>query len=263
MLTQEQDRPIRWTIPPVADGAPAARIRSASFSRLLAFESCPRKAALAFLCKIPEPERAGESPLDRGSRLHKAIEDFILGRVDALSPEIQHFRELIQGMRERFQAQPESIIVEDRWNFDYAWESCGDAEWDRIWWIAKSDVMVFHDEFEATVYDWKSGKKAGNEVKHGDQLLSYILSAFQLYPKLERVNGELVYIDVRETTSKSLERHTAARLLPQLTRRINTMLEAEAFLPKPSTSRCRFCPYKTGKIDKTTQGTGHCDLNPI
>lgn len=255
-------KPITWLKPPTDSDEPL-RIKTASISRVHKFETCPRMAALAFITKVPEPERQGESPLDRGSRHHEYIEQYIRGETDELSPEIKHFRDdPIEPLRVRWRERPDTILVEQRWNFDDAWQPCGDKEWDKIWLIMKLDVMGFISDDGGVAIDWKTGKKFGNEVKHGDQLLAYIVGAFMRYPSLETMAGELFYTDKNESTTLDLTRENAMRYMPRLNSRLQGMTNSTTFVPKPSKSACRFCPYKTGNIVKGVQGTGHCDLNP-
>ena len=123
--------------------------------------------------------------------------------------------------------------------------------------------MVFLDEDEAVAIDWKSGKQAGNEIKHMDQMKWYQLGAFFRYPALERVHVELHYTDVGESTPATFTREQGMRFFERTNRRIRKMLDDRVFAPTPSLNNCRFCPYKTGKLGRRgPQGTGHCDLNP-
>ena len=256
-------KPITWLAPPVEEGEPPARIKTVSSSRLLVFEQCPRRAALAFISKVKEPDRPGESPLERGSRLHNAIEDYITGKTDELDSEVKHQHDIIEEYRHVGQNHPEHLEVEQRWNFSEDWQVVDDNDWDNIWFILKLDALAWISEDEVDVDDWKSGKKSGNEVKHSDQLLTYIISVFMRYPDVESVNGRLTYIDANETTTMELTREKALKFLPRLNTRLLAVTEATTFPPKPSTVHCRFCPFKTGKIVKGAEGTGHCDLNPV
>jgi CRISPR/Cas system-associated exonuclease Cas4 (RecB family) len=254
-------KPVKWLIP-TCKGEESPRIKTVSVTRMHTAEACMRRAALAYICKVPEPERQGESPPDRGSRHHSYIEDFITGKTPELHHEIKHHHTLIHRLAERYAADPDAVLVEQRWNFDNDWAVCGDNDWGKIWFILKLDVTHFVDYDFVHAHDWKTGKKAGNEVKHADQMLAYAISVFMRYPQVQKVIAELNYTDVNETTAMSLTRKNAMRFFPRLNKRLSAVTDATIFPPSPSVHKCRFCPYKTGKIDKTTKGTGHCDLNP-
>lgn len=255
--------PITWIAPP-ATGDEPLRIKAASISRLHTYEACPRHAALAFLVKVPEPVRSGgESPLDRGTRHHALIEGYIKGELPELSPEIQYHRKLIDELRERWATKPETIRGEQMWCFASDWTPVRDDEYDRIWLRVKTDVFFLIDNTDAEVLDWKTGKKYGNEIKHADQSLLYCAAALMRYGTLESVTARMLYTDHNEQSELHLTPETLRRYLPKLNQRLVRMTEVTSFPPKPSTQACRFCPYKTGQIDKQTKGTGHCDQNPV
>lgn len=245
------------------------KIKTTSFSRLQVFEQCPRRAFLQFVQRIPEPERPGESPADRGSRLHLAIEDYICGKTDELSEEIEAHRDRIEELREAYKEDHQNVLLEESWHFDEDWNVCEPDDWDKTKIIMKLDVFQWIEEDEAIAIDWKSGRKHGNEVKHADQLHLYQLGAFLRYPHLERVHVVLYYIDKNESTIRTFTREQGMRFLDSFGRRLMNMLEEENFMPKPSLHTCRFCPYKTGTIVKAkgrtpaVEGTGDCNLNPV
>ena len=239
-----------------------ANIRTASFSRLDDYGKCPKMARFKYVDKVPELAREGEDARDRGLRLHKAEEDYLTGIIDDLPSELEVLREILEPLRTKYQEQPGSVLVEERWNFNDAWEPVADNDWDNIWLIAKLDIFEFEDESEGTAYDLKSGKKNGNEVKHAIQGQLYAVASFFRFLELERVNVRFLYPDVRETSEQSFERKDAHRLMGMFNKRIVTMLSDTVFLPRPSKHTCRFCPYKTGKVGKLQNGTGHCQLNP-
>lgn len=239
-------------------------ISSTSFSRLQVYESCPLRAKLAFIDKVAEPKPKGESPLDRGSRIHDDAEQFVRGTKD-LAHELKNFEEEFQALRKRFSEQPDTILLEELWCYDDAWIPVKNDDWNSIWLRVKTDAMWFldDDKTEAVVVDYKTGKKVGNEVKHGEQLQLYQLGTFIRFPTLERVHTELWYIDQNETTDLSFTRSQGMKFLKNFNKRFLSMTSAEDFPPRPSMHACRFCPYKTGMIGKKgPKGTGDCDRNP-
>lgn len=240
-------------------------ITSTSFSRLQVYEACPKRAQLAFIEKIQEPKSKGESPLDRGSRIHDDAEQFVRGTKD-LVHELKNFEEEFQALRKRYTEQPDSILLEELWCFNDGWVPVKPDDWDNIWLRVKTDAIWFldNDRTEAVVVDYKTGKKVRNEVKHGEQLQLYQLGAFIRFPTLEKVHTELWYLDQNETTEMSFTRNQGMKFLKSFNKRFLSMTSAEEFPPRPSTHACMFCPFKTGMIGKKgPKGTGHCGLNPV
>lgn len=127
--------------------------------------------------------------------------------------------------------------------------------WVPPWLRLKLDVLVFHDDFTATVIDYKSGKKFGNEVKHGEQLQLYQLVTFLRYPKLETVYAELWYIDIGEVTSVRYTRQQGLKFQSNFTRRGHKQTTCTDFPANPNKFSCKWCAYGPWE-----GGTGHCQV---
>lgn len=117
--------------------------------------------------------------------------------------------------------------------------------WTPPWLRLKLDTMVFHDEFTATVIDFKTGKKWGNEVKHGEQLQLYQLVAFLRYPKLETVFAELWYLDqpTDNVTSVKYKRSQGLRFKAGFERRGTKIVTNTDWSPNPNIHNCKWCQY--------------------
>jgi hypothetical protein len=115
--------------------------------------------------------------------------------------------------------------------------------WQDPWLRLKVDAIVFHDETTATVIDYKTGRKFGNEMKHSEQLQLYQLSTFLRYPKLELVHAELWYLDQDEVTSQQYTRPMGLRFRDKFTKRGDALLSCSAFPPNPNKFTCKWCMY--------------------
>jgi hypothetical protein len=224
-----------------------------SHSRLNIFEQCKLRAKLAFIDKIPEPPRplpAGktEHANDRGTRIHTAAELFVQGGVE-LIPELETFRAELTILRALYAVG--KVSLEGEWAVDKDWLPCAwnsDTAWARI----KLDAMVFLTPKHGVVIDYKSGKRAGNEVKHTEQGQLYQLAAFMRYPELEVIDVEFWYTDVDELHHVQYTKRQGLRYLKGYTARGTAMVTADVFPPSPSIFNCKWCPYGP-------TGTGHCD----
>lgn len=233
---------------------PGQGIRSWSHSKLTEFDKCKYRVFLMQVQKIPEPQRPlppgkTEHANDRGSRVHDNCELYVRGDYDDLCAEAaKHFQPEIDFLRVLYAEG--RVSLEGEWGIDRNWQPC---DWKTAWHRSKLDAMVFWDDTEATVIDYKTGRKFGNEVKHGEQMRLYQLNAFVRYPKLERVTTELWYLDVNEKSSQTFTRSQGLRFKENFDRRGHAMTDCTVFPPNPNAYSCRWCEYGPW-------GTGHCQV---
>lgn len=231
-------------------------ITSWSHSKLSTFEGCKYRAFLLYEQKIPEPARPlpegkSEHANDRGTRIHQAAEDYVRGIRPDLIPELGRFEYQIELLAEMFQ---DGIVdMEGEWAVDMEWAP---ADWNTGWHRAKVDVIVHHSDTHATVIDYKSGRKFGNEVKHGEQMALYALNACVRFPKLESVTTELWYVDQKEGQNTSIitwPRHRALQNREKFHQRGLAITTATAFPPNPNIHSCKWCMYGPW-------GSNHCTV---
>ncbi len=229
-------------------------LKSWSHSKLVEFDKCKRRVWLMHDQRIPEPPRPlrpgqVEHANDRGSRIHSNIEFYVKGEAEVLAPEAERFFGApIDLLRTLYEAG--QVSLEGEWGVDQDWEPC---DWKTAWHRCKLDAIVFLDETEAVTIDYKTGKKFGNEIKHGEQMTLYALNAFLRYPLLERVTTELWYLDQDDVTERTLTRDQALRFKTNFNRRGMAMTTATEFPPNPNIFSCQYCGYGPW-------GTGHCEV---
>lgn len=232
-------------------------IKAGSHSRIVVFEQCKFRAKLAYIDRIPEPPRPlppgkAEHANDRGDRIHKAAELFVRGGVEMIS-ELFHYRPEFERLRELFACG--MVSLEGEWAYNRQWSPVAWMSHD-CWCRIKCDCVVFVSDEEAIVIDYKSGKRYGNEVKHGEQLQLYQLGAFLRYPKLQRVRIELWYTDLNEMHWQEFTREQGLRFAMNWERRIESLTTEADFQPNPNRYSCKWCPYKPAVLG----GTGHCSV---
>lgn len=229
-----------------------------SHSRLSVFESCKRHFELAYIQKIPEPERPlppgkTEHANDRGTRIHEAAERYIKDGNVELIPELGHFEaEMIQA-RAMFAAGKAS--TEGEWAFTRNWESVAWMSND-VWCRIKCDLVVDMGNDEFVVVDFKSGKRYRNELKHAEQMQLYVIGTLCKYLNAKKVTTELWYLDLNELSSMTYTREQGLRLMKNFERRGELLTTCEEFPANPNRETCRFCPYKPTALG----GTGHCSV---
>ena len=231
----------------------------------------------------PLPKGKSEHANDRGTRLHQSCEDYVTGKDAQMVPEVEkHFGPQLDLLRVLHAEGCVSLEGEWGYNRDWEpWDWSGQwieleaadpdelgmtlksvralpakAEtnvlykkgkkfffWEPAWLRMKLDAIVFHDKTLATVIDYKSGRKFGNEVKHGEQLQLYQLGAFARYPELETVYAELWYLDHGIVTSQRYTRAQGLRFKRAFTVRGDKVTTCDEYPPNPSIHACRWCQY--------------------
>lgn len=233
-------------------------LKAWSYSRISTFEQCKFHAKLAYIDRIPEPERPlppgkTEHPNDRGTRCHEAAEAYIKGGVELIPELSKHYTPEFERARELYKLG--KLSLEGEWAYNRNWEPVAWMSTD-VWCRIKADLVATMTEDYAVVVDYKTGKKYGNEIKHSEQIKLYMLGAFLRNPKLKRVRSEVWYLDQNELMGMTYTRDQGLRFLEGYERRGEAMTSCEDFPPNPNMFSCKWCPYKP--VEKG--GTGHCSV---
>lgn len=215
-----------------------------SFSRLKDFESCPLKAYKKYVEKASQ-DHMDRKAADRGTMVHDAAEKFVKGEGDFIK-EMAKFREYFAKVKAEYDKG--DVIVEQDWGFDIDWNITGWFDKD-VWCRMKLDNLRIKtrndggDPIYAIPTDYKTGKKYGNEVSHGQQGQIYALGTFLRFPSLEVADVELVYLDQGQTTKRTYTREKAMKFLPTWTSRGLKMTSATDYPPRPNKMTCMWCPF--------------------
>lgn len=103
-----------------------------------------------------------------------------------------------------------------------------------------------------------TGRKFGNEIKHGDQCLNYAAAVAARYPEVEIIHTELWYLDKDEITKNTYSREKANASIARYDKRHKAVTNATRFPPNPNMHSCKYCPYRPEPV-----GTGHCEWGYI
>jgi CRISPR/Cas system-associated exonuclease Cas4 (RecB family) len=222
---------------------PEERLPTWSFSALKTFEQCPYRSYLQKIKKIPEPQHPAAK---RGTDIHNQAEDYVKGEIKfpaTLGKFTSSFKDLYELYADA------KVELEGDWGFTKDWAITGWRDPD-VWARIKLDAIVRNDETSARVIDYKTGRKWGNEITHGQQALLYAIASFIRYPELEFIRTELWYLDHASTAEQTYTRGQAMLFFPRWEERAHAMTNATEFPPKPSIAACKWCSYRT---------SGDCD----
>ena len=228
-------------------------VRSWSFSALQTYEKCPYNTKLKSVDKLAGPVREADNPMERGNRIHKAAEDYIMGKDHHLDPALaKHMSAHYAAMRNMYTKGV--VTVEEEWCYDFELNQTG---WkDKSTWLrAKLDCGVHLSDDEFLVQDHKTGKLFGNEVKHASQGMFYAGLASVRYPEIAKFHVEFWYPDVNELTRTTFTRRQSGIFLAKFMERGKAMTSAIDFPAKPSEPNCRYCEYGKNK------GVGACEYD--
>lgn len=223
-----------------------------SFSWLMKYEQCAFMFKLAKIERLPEPPRPPDNPLERGNRIHKALEDYVTGKSstpDSEARKLAPIQHVYDHMRMLYTHG--MVTVEQDWFFDHNWEVCDRKD---VWLWVKLDTCVL-DESQALVIpgDTKSGKSGYKAVEHVQQLQIYSATSAIKFPWANTLAPELYYVDEGHIRQTEMSREHALSFIGRFDQRAQRIYDDRMFRPNPSAHTCRYCSY-------SPRGTGACPV---
>lgn len=215
-------------------------VKSWSYSKLIDFEQCPYRFKLKHVDRVPEEK---SDAADRGTHIHSLAEEFTNGKLKLLAPELRHFKDEFEVLRREYKAK--TVSLEGEWGFNKDWEI---HDYRTAWLRMKADaVMHRKDNATAIVIDFKTGKKFGNEIKHGEQVQLYALATAIREPWIKNITVELWYLDLDDITTTEYSRTQAISFLPGFEKRANKIFACKNFEPRANVFTCKWCSYGPNK----------------
>jgi len=212
-----------------------------SYSAWSMWEKCPAQYKYAKIDKLPVPENP---TFVKGRRVHKVMEQYVKGELEARPQEAHLFTALADGLRD----VPAGLkIVEEQMAFDRDQRPVGwfgkTAFYRYVW-----DVAVLDDPARPVhieMADWKTGKMYGS---YDAQMQIFSIPAFLRFPSLESFAGNLIYLESGDSVRTVYTRPQFENGLNDLWRSNAAMMAADrSFTPKPSRDACRFCDFHAKK----------------
>ena len=220
---------------------PTNPISAWSISRLFDFESCPHRLYLRYIAKAEMPEFPEDHPLKRGLRIHKECEQYISGASEDFPSSGKKLQDELEFCKTAYADGKAS--VEEQWGFDEKWEATGWWD-DNVWLRVATDCYVIPGTDEAIIYDWKTGKSFGNEVKYTQQGQLYACGAFMRDPDLEHVAVTFGFLDDGKLRTKHYERGAKLnKLIAKFTERGTRLTSCVDWRAKPNVLNCKFCNF--------------------
>ena len=203
------------------------------FSKLDTYRDCPKKFFFQFIRKIPQP---GSPAMERGSKLHEAIEMYLNGWAQELPPELENWKmplDLIKG--KDFQA-------EQAIGLDKSWKPLVDWFQKDTWLRAKMDAKYKEGPI-LTVIDFKSGKY---RVPSTEQVELYAVVGGALNPECEKVIAEFWFLDSGDVYSRTYGRDELEKLRAKYEKAVAPLYADTTWIERPGAA-CRWCSYSKTK----------------
>jgi hypothetical protein len=230
------------------------QIKAWSWSRLRDWEFCGFFAGVKHVLGKKEP---GNKAMQRGSEIGKQAEDYVLGTLPRLPPDLSNFADGFKKLRAFAKKNPDNIWVEDSWTFRADYTETHVKDWDGAWLRIKMDVATADISKKLIVVepiDHKTGKYSPEWglQDYLDQLELYAKGCLLKFGKLARetkrelvVRPKLWFLDhaVEEPAKKEYTLDDLEGLKKTWLKRVTPMLKDKAFKPRPN-SRCTTCHFR-------------------
>ena len=215
-----------------------------SFSRLKAFEDCPRRYHETQVKKDADgkplwPEEPSEI-LKFGDEVHVAMAHAL--RTNTPLPTKFH---IFQRWVDKVARTEGELLVENECQWAITRDMTPTAWFAKDVWLRTVADAVKLDDNVALVVDWKTGKSLNGDPI---QLMLTSLMAFLQFPRLEVVRSDFIWLQENTQTTQVLYRKECAEqwahLMPRVTRLENATIK-DNFPPQPNRFCRRWCAVKS------------------
>lgn len=203
-----------------------------SYSRISLYEQCPAKMYYKTIAKLQEAERAA---LKGGLDAHKDGEDYLKGKLKKVPKKYEAFvPEMVALKKHKAESELE-------WAFTRGWSLTG--WWDKDCWMRVKTDAVYTEKTSAVVVDFKTGRRYDD--KHEDCAGLYALATGTVYPKVQRINVEYFYLDIKKENKAVylFKKNDLASLRADWERRAARIERDDKFLPRLN-KYCGNCDFR-------------------
>lgn len=205
-----------------------------SYSKLKMYEQCPKKYECKYVHGMKEDQSVWAT---RGINKHGQVEKNLGKEVvpEWMEPHMEYIGEYADAEKEL------RIYLNKEWKLNSTFSSAPSP-----YWIMSVVDCLKQDGEEATVIDWKTGKRYDD---HQDQLELYSTVVMFARPEIVKVNAAAYYLDESPGGwgyEMELDRDDAEEIKAEYDERINTALVEQEYAPRPG-YYCRWCSYAKDK----------------
>ncbi len=204
-----------------------------SFSKLKAFETCPRKFHEQDVLKNFHEGQSEQ--LIWGNQVHQTLAKVLTGLLPALPPEMEAYQkyvDMVAKLPGKLYVEQKYAITKDFGPTTYFAPNC--------WYRGIGDVVKI-ERTRGAILDWKTGAVKVDSV----QLMLMALCIFAHFPVVQKVHTGFIWLAEDAVTMEEYDREDIgdcwAGLLGRVTE-LEDALKTGAFPPKPSGLCRKWCP---------------------
>lgn len=198
-----------------------------SYSAYSKHATCPRAYMHAYVERLPQPQHP---KAERGIRIHKEAELYIIGEAALPPAEMQYFRDDLDALRQQGAAAEYEITLTRAW---------GPADDATRWLKCVIDAVTVYDDGSARVIDFKTGRPY---PEHAAQMQLYPLALRSEIPEIGNITTELWYVDEKTKSVDVSVPQADDRLRKIWTARADKMLNDTEFRKTPG-RHCNWCGF--------------------
>ncbi len=207
-----------------------------SFSRIKAFEQCPKQFYHEKVLK--QYPFIQTDAMIYGNQFHKACEDYI-GKGEPLPERFMYIKDALDKLNQREGVK----ICEQRLGVTANLEPCTFGA-RNVWFRGIVDLAILdEDSGIGWIIDYKTGKSARYADKGQLELMA--LAIFAHYPKITSIRAGLLFVVANKLVKETYEVADRANLWEKWASNYATMekaFEADVWNPRPSGLCKRHCP---------------------
>ena len=207
-----------------------------SFSRIKAFEQCPKQFYHEKVLK--QYPFIQTDAMIYGNQFHKACEDYI-GKGEPLPERFMYIKDALDKLNRRKGVK----ICEQRLGVTANLEPCSFGA-RNVWFRGIVDLAILdEDSGIGWIIDYKTGKSARYADKGQLELMA--LAIFAHYPKITSIRAGLLFVVANKLVKETYEVADRANLWEKWSSNYATMekaFEADVWNPRPSGLCKRHCP---------------------
>lgn len=209
-----------------------------SYSSLATFKQCPLKFKFAYIDRVEVEQEPPSPAMERGTKIHNSVEDFLLGRSEFLHPDIhKNYGQWMTSLRN----EPGEVIPEWRWGITWEFKPCDYKAPDcMIHGYMDAVVIPEDDKANLALYEWKTGK--AYPADHASQVNKYSTALMIHHPERPGVDAMITYFDQTDYRKIHYPEGMMNNYMHMLRDEIYRIVFERRFPAKP-TFKCRWCKF--------------------
>jgi hypothetical protein len=209
-----------------------------SYSSLATFKQCPAKFKFAYIDKVEVPTEPPSPAMERGTKIHNSVEDYLLGKSEFLHPDIHKtYGQFMMSLR----AEVGTLLPEWKWGVTWDFKPCSyDAPNCMIHGYMDAVVVPADESSHIALYEWKTGKKYLED--HASQAFTYATALMIHHPERPAVDAMITYFDQTDYHKIMYPQGMMLNYQHTLRREIDAIVFEKRWPTKP-TFKCKWCKF--------------------